>query len=261
MGNCFLYGNGGSNPLNFVVVDGTTQPSNPKENMFWVNTAQKITGYYFSPTQPENVVAGNVWFRTGIASRSAFNALKKNTVMVYPVYAKQYISGAWADKPVKVYQNGKWSDLYNGELFANGNQYTDLTGGWSSEGWTVSEENFTAAGATIDDNGITCLTIAATAVPLTGTVNKIDLKEAKTIYVTVEEVDAEQVACIAVTSEKVVSGMGTMTTKADITATGEVTLDVSGIEEGYVVVFNYAYGNPDKKLRISKIRMEQGAAE
>lgn len=42
----------GGTSLNFKVVGGTTEPTNHKENMIWVNTSNKITGWYFSATQP-----------------------------------------------------------------------------------------------------------------------------------------------------------------------------------------------------------------
>ena len=38
---------GGSNPLNFKIVGGTTQPSNPVENMIWVQTSVDILIGFF----------------------------------------------------------------------------------------------------------------------------------------------------------------------------------------------------------------------
>ena len=107
MGHGYKSGAGGAS-LNFKVVAGTTEPTNPKENMIWVKTSNKITGWYFSATQPENMAEGEVWFTTGESSEFAFNALKKNTLQVYPVSAKQYVSGAWVDKEAKSWQGGEW---------------------------------------------------------------------------------------------------------------------------------------------------------
>lgn len=53
---------------------------------------------------------GTVWVTTGASSPVAFNALKKNSVMVYPMSAKQYIGGSWVDKTAKSYQGGAWVD-------------------------------------------------------------------------------------------------------------------------------------------------------
>lgn len=52
MGECILHGSGGSNPLNFKVVGGTSAPSNPRENTIWLNTDTEITSWDFSATQP-----------------------------------------------------------------------------------------------------------------------------------------------------------------------------------------------------------------
>lgn len=103
-------GGGGGGGLNFKVV-GNPQPSNPKENVIWVNTDVKITSYDFNAIEPETPVQGMVWISVGTSSTIAFNALKKNSLKVYPISAKQYISGAWVDKEAKSYQNGEWVSL------------------------------------------------------------------------------------------------------------------------------------------------------
>lgn len=121
MAKCFLHGNGGSDLLNFKVVGGTAAPSNPKENTIWVNTSTNITDWVFSATQPSSA-AGRVWIKTGISSSVYFNSLKKNCINVYPLAAKQYVSGAWVDVTAKSYQNGKWCGWYPyGYLFSSNN--------------------------------------------------------------------------------------------------------------------------------------------
>lgn len=110
---------GGGGGLNFKVIGGTTAPSNPKENMIWVNTSTTITSYVFSATQPTGS-AGMVWISTGTSSTVAFNALKKNCIQVYPISAKQYVSGKWVDKTAKSYQGNKWVDWWNGDIYVNG---------------------------------------------------------------------------------------------------------------------------------------------
>lgn len=128
MGIGLKRGAGGPNPLNFKVVGGTSAPAEPRENMIWVNTDQKITSYFFSKTQPTGT-EGMVWISTGFSSNVAFNALKKNCITVYPISASQYVSGAWVEKPAVIYQNGGWTDwkLY---LYNLGDECIDITGGW-----------------------------------------------------------------------------------------------------------------------------------
>ena len=119
--------------MNFNVVGSTTEPTSPSENMIWVNTDVEISDWLFSADEPENPTEGMVWFFTGTTSPTAFNALKKNGIMVYPLSAKQYVSGAWMDKTVESYQGGAWVDrLPEGTLYLDGNENTDITGGWQA---------------------------------------------------------------------------------------------------------------------------------
>ena len=97
--------------LNFEVVGGTTQPANPKENTIWVNTSNEITGWIFSAEEPEAPELGMVWFAVGLSSPVEFNALKENTLQVYPALAKQYAIGEWSESPAKIYQGEKWVNL------------------------------------------------------------------------------------------------------------------------------------------------------
>jgi hypothetical protein len=130
MAKGFKHGAGGGVALKFKVVGGTSAPSNPVENTFWINTDTPITYWIFSGT-PEIKEEGTVWIQTGAFSPNAFNALKgNNAILVYPLTAKQYINGVWVDKPAKVYKYDAWRDLWNGQLFDNGNQWESVTGGW-----------------------------------------------------------------------------------------------------------------------------------
>ena len=99
-------GGGGGGGLNFQVIPNP-MPSTAKENTIWVDT-DKINNYYFSATQPENMVDYDVWITTGTSSTVAFSATKKNPIMVYPMSAKQYIGGALVNKTAKSYQGGTW---------------------------------------------------------------------------------------------------------------------------------------------------------
>lgn len=122
MGDCYIVrrGGGGMGGLNFQIVGGTTQPSNPKENTIWVETDAEITGWAFRAKEPADPTEGMVWVLTGISSDVSFNALKKNEIAIYPIEAKQYLSGAWVPKDAYSYQNGEWQSwifyLFNGVL-------------------------------------------------------------------------------------------------------------------------------------------------
>lgn len=133
MSEAFITRRGGGGGLNFKVVGGTVQPTNPSENTIWVNTPTEITGYVFSATQPESPTAGTVWISTGTSSPVAFNAMKKNGLWVYPRTCYQYINDTWTTKTAKMYQDGTWVDWLT-YLFYNGYNNTDLAGSPSVKG-------------------------------------------------------------------------------------------------------------------------------
>jgi len=131
-----IYVSSGGNPLNFKVVGGTTQPSNPKENTIWVNTDAEITEWHIGkyPNPNWNEVDGKVFINietTSDVSSPAFNALKKNGLRVRPYGITQRISGVWVRKAGAIYQNGAWA-VFKTVLFdgSNGGDVTAITGGW-----------------------------------------------------------------------------------------------------------------------------------
>ena len=154
MAKGFKHGAGGGAPLNFKVV-GNPQPTNPKENTIWLNTNIDITSWYFSPTQPEDMKQGGVWFSTGTSSVVAFSATKKNPVMVYPLSANQYIDGALVAVTAQIYQDGEWVDWF-AYLYHLGDTCDDLTGGWQARGWAISSsfQKITPS-LTFSDDGMT----------------------------------------------------------------------------------------------------------
>lgn len=106
---------GGGSQLNFKVVAYATEElltaDTPKENTIGIVTTTPIPTWYFAAEQPENMAEGDVWFYTGTDSSAKFNALKKNSISVYPQYAKQYVNGALVDLTAKIYQGNTWVNL------------------------------------------------------------------------------------------------------------------------------------------------------
>lgn len=125
---------GGSGGLNFKVVGYATEAEllsdTPKENTIGIITTNKITGWMFAAVDPAEPVEGMVYITTGAKSDIAFNALKKNGIMVYPLSAKQCVGGALVETDFTIYRNGDWVELWGGELYDYGNQYEGITGGW-----------------------------------------------------------------------------------------------------------------------------------
>lgn len=86
---------------------------------------------------------GMVHFMIGTSSSTPFNALKKNGLQVYPLSAKQYVSGAWVDKTAKSYQGGRWVDWIT-YLYNMGDECAKITGGWkhlATSGYASNAQN------------------------------------------------------------------------------------------------------------------------
>ena len=177
MGYGFKHGAGGGSELAFRVLSGTAAPTSPKENDIWVNTDTEITGWHFCANEPNVRVSGTVWIQTGASSPVAFNAVKKNGLMVYPLSAKQYIGGSWVVKEASIYQSGEWvqfSSYWDGYYFKDGDQYEEITGGWSSEGWDNSGTANIGETLIVSANG--------NATGRMGIANPVDLTNVNTLW-------------------------------------------------------------------------------
>lgn len=127
--------------LNFEVVGGTEEPSNPKENTIWVNTDTPIAGWHFSSEQPDNLAEGAIWFISTQDTKLHFLALKKNPIEVFVRNAKQMVSGNLVTVEFKIYKNGKWMSSER-ILFAPGaniNQF--INGGQSNSGYSFNSDS------------------------------------------------------------------------------------------------------------------------
>ena len=224
------FGGGGGTALNFSVV-GNPQPTTVKENTIWVNTDSEITSWIFSFTEPENPLAGMVWISTGTSSPVEFNALKKNNITVYPLTAKQYVSGAWVDKEAKSYQNGAWVDWWNGELYEYGNEYEGVTGGWSAD----SNSNGTV---TFNTDNIYLAGRDGDTYTVAGTVNSIDLSKYTKLVIKGTKIGEHYNGGCFRAGVASARGKSNDIVSVDSNHTGDLLLeiDISSVDSGYVQV-------------------------
>jgi hypothetical protein len=115
---------GGGGGLNLKVVGGTTQPTNPRENTIWVNTATAITGYVLSPTQPQTGTEGLVWLKTADTGVE-INVGRKNAVLLHLAMSQVYSGGGWKTVKGYVYKSSAWIQfgflaLYKDGIFSVG---------------------------------------------------------------------------------------------------------------------------------------------
>lgn len=138
----FNMNSGGGTALNFAVKAYATEAellaATPKENTIGIITTAPITSWIFSTTEPEAYAEGMVWVITGTARQNEFNALKKNGIHVYPVSAKQYVSGAWVDVIAKRWQGEVWVDFIYYIVNGNTSKITNITG-FASAQWSISD--------------------------------------------------------------------------------------------------------------------------
>lgn len=233
MAKGFKHGSGGIDLLNLKVV-GNPQPQTAKENTIWVDTDIPITGWLFSSQMPENPEQGMVWFLTATHSGAQFNALKKNGIMVYPLAAKQYVSGAWANVTAKSYQNGALVDWWNGELYENGNQYIPYTGGWTTSEYIYWTNPCLAE---FNESNIRIYFQSGKGCGGVGTENKVDLSGYNTVKAIVYPESVLQFGILDNKSDDMYVGKGLA--KTSIPARTDnvnqtISLDISSIDAGYI---------------------------
>lgn len=252
----------GGTALNFKVV-GNPQPASAKENTIWISTDEKISSYIFSASKPDNPAGGMVWISTGTSSAVAFSATKKNTMMIYPLAAKQYIGGAWVDLTAKSYQGGTWVDWWNGELYDNGNEFESITGGWA-----LSEVYSTSHGDTLvkNENNMVFSSVANSGSNGFGFLranNKMDLTNIKTLHLIAETSIAPYsrgAFCVSSvdSGSTAYDNAAAKTALTTVPAGSVIGLDVSGLSGLYYV--GIAFGTSDdwgtSTVTVEKIRME-----
>lgn len=230
----------GGGGLNFKVVGGTTQPTNPTENTIWVNTSVNITSWVFSTTEPAAPKEGMVWISTGTSSPVVFNALKKNSIQVYPLSAKQYISNALVEVTAMSYQNGEWVEwIPEGALYHRGNEMTEKTGGWSGVAW-LPNSNYTSDGFTFEKKDKYMSMVFTTASKgrdcSVYSNNKVDMSKYDTLRI---EVDTTKSCKFGLSSAKPSASSAPTWVASKLTSESKI-LDVSGYDGTYyIVVWQY----------------------
>lgn len=254
---------GGASVFNFKVIGGTSRPNNPKENAFWVSTDVPITSWQFSGTEPAAPAEGLVWLATGKASTAAFNALKKNAVMVYPLYAKQFVSGQWVGKEVQVYQGGQWTALFSGLIYEAGTYYTEHTSYMLPDTAVVEDT----------DSAVILSTVTKKTSEVYKVFGPIPLDDINTLAMTSAFTDSVSGAHRRVLYVAQSPGVGyadaalieTAEVSSKWTTEATITLDVSGLSGEYYVyagtnTAGSAWDNV-RKISITKVTGEDVVAE
>ncbi|MEA4912183.1 MAG: hypothetical protein VB092_06205 [Oscillospiraceae bacterium] len=184
MAKGFLYGSSGGAGMNLAFKAYATEAAmsvdTPAENTIGIVTTTAIGKVAIKATQPTTisgaaVAEGDVWILNGAGSSGAAQISKKNGVEVwcYPLFCKQYISGAWAVKTAKSYIDGAWVTpvLY---LYKDGDKCVAATGGYNFSGLYSEASGSYTVGRTSGDGAFNAYAY---------TTDLIDVTNFETLYV------------------------------------------------------------------------------
>lgn len=245
-----IFNTSGGTSLNFKVVGGTSQLTSARENAIWVNTDVGITSWEFSPAEPAEPAEGMVWIYTGTSSGVAFNALRKNALMIYPIAAKQYIGGVWVDKTAMSYQDGAWQSWVTDIIaYDGGIQDLELVYSKASDKGTYIQ--------------LTLGADSSVASVKTEPVNLTGLNTLEVVYSNrtgTGELDTYFNARVWSEDGKTVVKSSASATTA---TSGTLTVDISDLEGMYCIGFtaaNYGSGSGTVRCKSIKALMEKSSA-
>lgn len=245
---------GGKDRLRPTIYGGTTTPSNPKNGDFYLYTgtaisATELNGFmsgFPTWTMPE----GFVYIGSGGAynDSSYVNLINVRNGMhnFCPCCCYQVEGGKWYRKDAFVYRNGAWlkfstfAQQWDGTLFYNGNQYTDITGGWVGNG--ISS---TTVGTNLS-------LIVANTSPYLTTQNAIDLSGYTKLHM-IADGNAGQYSYFGI-SRNVPSNARPDYIASAVFSGGENVLDISAINSGHISIG--ATASWGVTINISKVWLE-----
>lgn len=245
---------GGKDRLRPTIYGGTTRPSNPKNGDFYLYTGTAISGTelngFMSGFPTWTMPEGFVYIGSGGAynDSSYVNLINvRNGVHNFcPCCCYQVEGGKWYRKDAFVYRNGAWlkfstwAQQWDGTLFYNGNQYTDITGGWVGNG--ISS---TTVGTNLS-------LIVANTSPYLTTQNAIDLSGYTKLHM-IADGNAGQYSYFGISSNVPSNARPNYIASATFSG-GENVLDVSAINSGHISIG--ATASWGVTINISKVWLE-----
>ena len=245
---------GGKDRLRPTIYGGTTRPSNPKNGDFYLYTGTAISGTelngFMSGFPTWTMPEGFVYIGSGGAynDSSYVNLINvRNGIHNFcPCCCYQVEGGKWYRKDAFVYRNGAWlkfstwAQQWDGTLFYNGDQYTDITGGWVGNG--ISS---TTVGTNLS-------LIVANTSPYLTTQNAIDLSGYTKLHM-IADGNAGQYSYFGISSNVPSNARPNYIASATFIG-GENVLDVSAINSGHISIG--ASASWGVTINISKVWLE-----
>ena len=243
---------GGKDRLRYRVYGGTTPPASPREYDFYIKTTTPITAFELNSwtnAQPTWFVGnGHVYIVSEVWNTDSINLVKDGNGISLPFLPKwcwQQINGQWYQMEAYFYRGGwvKFSDYkdtppWSGTLFYNGDQYTDITGGW-----TGADSYSPNLRATLYSGTITISTASA-----------VDLSGFSTLKFMGSGNGANSGGTYSAKC-KIVNESGVEVASVDFQSNGTYAVSVAALSGKHYVRF-VATGSRGNNLNISKVWLE-----
>ena len=243
---------GGKDRLRYRVYGGTTPPASPREYDFYIKTTTPITAFELNSwtnAQPTWFVGnGHVYIVSEVWNTDSINLVQDGNGILLPFWPKwcwQQINGQWYQMEAYFYRGGwvKFSDYkdtppWSGTLFYNGDQYTDITGGW-----TGADSYSPNLRATLYSGTITISTASA-----------VDLSGFSTLKFMGSGNGANSGGTYSAKC-KIVNESGVEVASVDFQSNGTYAVSVAALSGKHYVRF-VATGSRGNNLNISKVWLE-----
>lgn len=249
MGQCFLYGSGGG-ARSYKVTGSVSAPENPFYGDIWVQTSVAITQIDITSEQQVipawdgrdgmvQIVTGTQWIDDLYVDS---DHRREYNLYLYPRACVQRFDGAWHRMTAYIYTlKNRWiqfSSAWDGTLFYNGNQYADVTGGW-----TGADSYSPNLKATLMSGTITI-----------STANAVDLGGFSTLKFMGSGNGANSGGAYSAKC-KIVNESGVEVASLDFQSSGTYAVSVAALSGKHYVRF-VAQGSRGNNLDISKVWLE-----
>ena len=242
---------GGRDRFRPKVYGGTTAPANPKNGDFWIYTSGTITGVEWNSWTHSfpgwTMTDGFAYIVSGGYNGDIvvdLSAVRNGLHYFCPNDCYMQHGGKWYRETAYVYRNNAWKQFstwaqsWDGTLFYNGNQYTDITGGWT--GANSYSPNLTA---TLMSGTITISTARA-----------VDLSEFSTLKFTGSGNGANSGGAYSAKC-KIFNESGAEVASRDFQNNNTYAMSVAALSGKHYVRFT-ASGSRGNNLNISKVWLE-----
>lgn len=159
---------------------------------------------------------------------------------------------------------GQWKNLvfagfnWDGHLFKNGDEYTDITGGWSGNAYSYVTSEYTVKSGIISDNNLYLTNQGTSSITVMGTQNLINFEGKKTLHIAYTfNQGSSPAASVYVNASKTLDKAGDKLSSVALSnGTNEAILNTVGIESGYIIIWCGGANNRAFTLNIPEVRLE-----